>query len=135
MKFLSTAILCLEPLYDNVANYQVEVVLCSDDAVNLAGMATLPNGTQYAVCTTLHYFGYKPASNATWLIVEPQSTQVMQQTKTPEQMQQTESSGWFRVKLGIGKGFIFRVFPRVLFSAYLEPTILLQHFGSDTYSP
>jgi hypothetical protein len=51
------------------------------------------------VCTTLQYFGFKPASNSTWLTVEPQSTEVMTSTKTPEQMQaEAESSGWLRVE-------------------------------------
>jgi hypothetical protein len=35
-------------------------------------LATTPNGTQYAVCTTVQY-GYKPSSNVTVLIVKPQS--------------------------------------------------------------
>lgn len=51
----------------------------------------------HAVYTTLQYFDYKPASNGTWLTVKPQSTQVMQQTKTPEQMQQeAEDEGWLK---------------------------------------
>jgi hypothetical protein len=116
-------------------SYNIRAVFEGDEPCNATAYGYTPNGTEYAVCTTVQY-GFKPSSNNTWLTVEPQSTQVMQQTKTPEQTQaEAESSGWFRVKLGIGKGFIFRVFPRVLFSACLELTILLPHFCSDTYSP
>jgi hypothetical protein len=62
-------------------------------------MAVLPNGTQYAVCTTLHYYGYKPSANATMLTVEPQTTQTMQTKKTPEQMEQeAKASGWFWIE-------------------------------------
>jgi hypothetical protein len=76
-------------------NCHVEAVFYGDNALNLTEMANLPNGTEYAVCTTLQYFGYKPASNTAILTVEPQSTQVMTQTKTPEQLQQeAEDSGW-----------------------------------------
>jgi hypothetical protein len=62
------------PAADNQpTNYQIEAIFYGDDALNLTGLATLPNGTQYAVCTTLQYFNYKPAANATWLIkLKPQ---------------------------------------------------------------
>jgi len=33
-------------------------------------------------------YGYKPASNSTWLTVSPQSTEATAPTKTPEQLQQ-----------------------------------------------
>jgi len=82
-------------------NCQVEAILNGDNALNLTELATLPDGTAYAVCTTLQYdytleySSYKPASNAAWLTVEPQSTQVMRTTKTQEQLQQeAEDSGW-----------------------------------------
>jgi hypothetical protein len=68
--------------------YSCTEVFESGEPCNATAYACTPNGTQYAVCTTLQYFGYKPASNATWLTVEPQSTQILQTTKTPEQMQQ-----------------------------------------------
>jgi hypothetical protein len=55
------------------------------------------NGTDYAVCTTIQY-GYRPSSNSTMLTVEPQATQVVTTTKTPEQMQQeAQSGGWLSV--------------------------------------
>jgi hypothetical protein len=86
------------PPVDNMAtDYQVELVYHGSDSLNLNGLATTPDGTEYTVCTTLQYFPYKPASNSTWLTVEPQSTHVMQTTKTPEQLQQeAEQSGQLR---------------------------------------
>lgn len=89
----------LEAVDNKPTSYQVEAVFYGDNALNLTGMATLPNGTKYAVCTTLQYFEYKPASNAAWLTVEPQSTQVGMSEKTPEELQaEAESSGWLRVE-------------------------------------
>jgi hypothetical protein len=85
----------LQPVDNEPTSYQVEAVYYGDDALNLTGLATLPDDTEYAVCTTLQYFGYKPSSNTAMLTVEPQSTQVMTSTKTPEELQQeAEDSGW-----------------------------------------
>lgn len=93
-----SATLHLPAANNQPTNYQIEAVFYGDNALNLTGLATLPNGTQYAVCTTLQYFSYKPAANATWLTVTPQSTQITQQPKTPEQMQaEAEQSGWLTV--------------------------------------
>jgi hypothetical protein len=76
-------------------SYQVGAVFYGDDALNLTGLATLPNGTAYAVCTTLQYFGYKPVSNSTTLTVLLQATDTAAQTKTPEEMEQkAKDSGW-----------------------------------------
>ena len=83
-----SATLHLPAANSQITDYQVEAIFYGDDALNLTGLATLPNGTEYVVCTTLQYFGYKPASTVIWLTIELQSTQVMQQTKTPEQLQQ-----------------------------------------------
>ena len=66
----------LEPVDNKLTNYQIEAVFYGDDALNLTGLATLPNGTEYAVCTTFRYFGYKPSSNAAWLTVEPRIVDV-----------------------------------------------------------
>jgi hypothetical protein len=86
------------PSVDNKPTvYNVQAVFEGDNPQNASAYAYTPNGTRYAICTTVQY-GYKPASNATWLTVTPQSTQVMQATKTPEQMQQeAEQSGWLTV--------------------------------------
>lgn len=77
----------LQPEDNEATNYQVEAVYYGDDALNLTLYDALPDGTEYAVCTTLQYFGYKPSSNAAWLTVEPQGTEVVRMTKTSEQMQ------------------------------------------------
>jgi hypothetical protein len=69
--------------------YNVKAVFEGNDPQNVTSCLCTPNGTKYAVCTTLQYFSYKPSgNNATWLTVEPQATQVMTQTKTPEQLRQ-----------------------------------------------
>lgn len=87
----------LQVVDDKPTSYQIEVVFYGDDALNLTGYAVTPNGTEYAVCTTLQYFGYKPACNATWLTVEPQATQVLMSTKTPEEIQaEAEAEGWLK---------------------------------------
>jgi hypothetical protein len=71
-----SATLNLKPVDNKATNYQIEAIFYGDNALNLTLTDTAPNGTKYALCTTLQYFGYKPASNATWLIVEPQSTRL-----------------------------------------------------------
>ena len=79
--------------------YNVKAVFEGNDPQNVTSYLYTPNGTKYAVCTTLQYFPYKPASNTTILTIEPQSTQVMQQTKTPEELQaEAESSGQLKTK-------------------------------------
>jgi len=93
-----TATLNLKPVDNHATNQQVEVDCYSDGALNLTGLATTPDNTEYAICTTLQYFPYKPTSNTTTLTVEPQSTQVIRTTKTPEQLQQeAEDEGWLSI--------------------------------------
>jgi len=46
-----------------------------------------PYGEPYPACTTIQY-EFRPSSNSTILAVEPQATQVLTTTKTPEQIQQ-----------------------------------------------
>jgi hypothetical protein len=87
----------LQPVDNKQTSYQVELVYHGSNTLNLTLYETTPDDTEYAVCTTLQYFPYKPASNTTWLTVEPQSTQIMQLTKTPEQMQaDAEAEGWLK---------------------------------------
>lgn len=81
-----SVILSLKAVDNKATLYQVETAFYGDNALSLTGLATMPNGTSYAVCTTLHYFGYKPAANATMLTVEPQTTQTLKPEKTPEQV-------------------------------------------------
>jgi len=86
----------LQPVDDKPTAYNVQAVFEGDEPCGATAYAFMPNGTEYAVCTTSQY-GFKPSSNSTWLTVEPQSTQVMQSTKTPEQMQQeAEDEGWLK---------------------------------------
>jgi len=67
-----------------------------DNPNTASAYATTPNGTRYAVCTTIQC-SYKPVSNSVPLTVVPQATQVTTPTKTPEQMQEeTEDSGYLR---------------------------------------
>ena len=82
------------PAVDNEpTNYQVEFAFYGDNAQNLTGNAFLPNGTQYAVCTTLQYFSYMPAANCTWVTVEPQTAHATASTQTPEELEQEARSG------------------------------------------
>lgn len=88
----------LQPAENNPTSYQIELIYHGSNALNLTALATTPDGTEYAVCTTIQYFSYKPTSNTTWLTVEPQSTQVMMSTKTPEEMQaEAEDEGWLSI--------------------------------------
>lgn len=59
-----------QPEGGNATNYQIELVYYGSNALNLTAQTTTPNGEEYAVCTTLHYFGYKPTANSTLLTVE-----------------------------------------------------------------
>lgn len=69
-----------------------------DSGVNATLMGLTPNGTEYAICTTLQYYGYKPAAAAATLTVEPQSTLLLTTNKTPEQLQaEAENSGWLTI--------------------------------------
>jgi hypothetical protein len=87
------------PPADNMpTDYQVELVYHGSDSLNLNGLATTPDGTEYAVCTTLQYFPYKPASNCIMLTVKPQSTEIVKSTETPEEIQaEAEQNGWLSV--------------------------------------
>ena len=82
-------------LSDIIADqYDCTVGVFEGDAPsNATAYAYTPNGTEYAVCTTVQY-DYKPAVNSTVLTVWPQSTEALSQTKTPEEMEQeAERSG------------------------------------------
>jgi hypothetical protein len=90
--------LCLPAVDDKPTNYQIEIVFYGDNGFNLTGYAYAPDGTRYAVCSTVQYFPYKPASNSTWITVDPHSIEVMLATKTPEQMEaEARTKGWSRV--------------------------------------
>jgi len=52
------------------------------DALNYTLYGVAPDNSQYPLCTTLYYYGYKPSANTKMLTVEPQATQETQPTKT-----------------------------------------------------
>jgi hypothetical protein len=101
MNPLSWIIFTLNPCIEN-ENYGpsstlTEMLFHGYNAINFTLYALKPDDTQYAVCTTLQYFGSKPAANTTMLTVEPQTTHETAPTKTPEQMQQeAEQNGWLK---------------------------------------
>ncbi|NWF86892.1 hypothetical protein HXY32_03680 [Candidatus Bathyarchaeota archaeon] len=88
---------------ENESISYVQATCRDDEPSNATAYAYTPNGTRYAVCTTIQFgykfcyqsllscckstyavcttiqFGYKPSANSTILTVEPQATQ----TETP----------------------------------------------------
>ncbi|RLC79248.1 MAG: hypothetical protein DRJ03_23830 [Chloroflexi bacterium] len=91
--------LTLKPENNQPTLYQVEAIFYGDEALNFTLIDTLPDETETPIFITLQYFGYKPSTNTAWLTVEPQATQTMVTTKTPEQLQQeAENSGWLRIE-------------------------------------
>jgi len=94
-----TATLKLKPINNNATVYQLEAFFSGDNALNYTLNGVAPDGTEYALCTTLYYYGFKPSANTTTLTVNPKSTQLTTTTKTPEQLQaEAEQSGWFWVE-------------------------------------
>jgi hypothetical protein len=84
----------LQPINNKPTDYNVQAVFEGDEPCNATAYGYTPNGTRYAICTTIQY-GFRPTSNSTTLIAEPQATQIVTTTKTPEQMQQeAEQGGW-----------------------------------------
>jgi hypothetical protein len=87
----------LQSAENKQTTYNVEAVFEGDEPCSATAYALTPNGTEYAICTTIQ-FSYKPAGNMTSITVEPQATQVTVPTKTAEQMQaEAEDSGWLTV--------------------------------------
>jgi hypothetical protein len=77
--------------------YTVTASFSGEDPLSASATATAPDGTSYAACTTAQ-FSLKPSSNSTVLTVTPQSTQALQATKSPEEMQkEAKDSGWLTV--------------------------------------
>ena len=75
------------PADNKPTTYSVQATFEGDESSNASAYDYTPNGTRYAACTATHY-GYKPTSKSIMLTVEPRATQVLTQTKTPEQLQQ-----------------------------------------------
>jgi uncharacterized membrane protein YqaE (UPF0057 family) len=87
----------LQPADNKPTTYNTQAVFDGDEPCSATAYGYTLNGTEYSVCTTIQY-GFKPASNATWLTVTPQSTEVATPTKTPEELQQeAEDSGWLTI--------------------------------------
>jgi hypothetical protein len=84
----------LQPLNNTATLYLISASFNGDTAVTATAQGETLDGQDYPACTTIQYNDYKPSSNSTTLTIEPQATQVTQQTKKPEQMQQeAEQSG------------------------------------------
>jgi hypothetical protein len=102
----------LSPLNDEPTLYNVKAVFEGDDPRNVTSYLYTPNGTEYAVCTTVHY-GYEPAVNYASVTVEPTATRIVAASnvtanedggvdiappKTPEELQQeANASGWLSI--------------------------------------
>jgi 5-hydroxyisourate hydrolase-like protein (transthyretin family) len=87
----------LEPLNNKPTTYRIAASFEGDSPNNATAYALTPNGTRYAVCTTIHY-GFKPASNSTLLTVKPRATTAVTTTKTTEQLQkEAKEAGWLQV--------------------------------------
>ena len=71
----------LQPASNRPTVYRITASFDGDTPSNATAYAYTPNGTRYAVCTTIQ-FGYKPSSHIATLTVEPQATQVETPTKT-----------------------------------------------------
>jgi hypothetical protein len=88
----------LPSVNDQPTTYNVQASFQGDNPSNATAYGYTPNGTVYAVCTTVQY-GYKPSCNCTCLTVEPQATQILTAAKTPEQTQwlniYSEWSWWY----------------------------------------
>jgi len=88
----------LTPADNKPTLYRLSATFDGDQRLNATAYASLPDGTNCAVCTTVKY-GFKPVLSSTVLRVSPPSTEVTQPTKTPEQMQQqAEDEGWLNLQ-------------------------------------
>jgi hypothetical protein len=88
----------LQPENNSMTVYNFDFAFEGDDPSTVTGFMDTCNGS-WAVCTT-NYYGFKPTANSTQLIVTPQSTEVMQPTKTPKQIKQESQQGeWLSVYL------------------------------------
>lgn len=89
-----TLTLDLQPLNNEATTYQITACCDGDAAKTATAEFTTQDGTEYTACTTTFY-GHKPSTNTTTITVEPQATDIVTTTKTPEQLQQeAEEKGW-----------------------------------------
>jgi hypothetical protein len=75
------------PVNNKSTAHNVQAVFEGDEPCSATAYALTPNGTEYAVCTTFQY-GYKPASNSTWLTVGPHRTDAVATPESGEQPKQ-----------------------------------------------
>jgi hypothetical protein len=125
--------LSLPSVNDQPTTYNVQASFQGDNPSNATAYGYTPNGTQYAVCTTVQY-GYKPSCNCTVVIVEPTEAQVITATKTMEQKQQ-EAQG--KQELSVWPEFSWW-YPwfRIHIDAHVDPglSFCLDLFGSGDLS-
>ena len=83
---------------DQKVTYMLKVVYEGTGSTTATLNGTDLEGKPYTLCQTTQ-FNYKPSTNTTTVVVEPQATQVTVPTKTSEEMQQeAEQTGWFKVE-------------------------------------
>jgi hypothetical protein len=69
----------LQPQNNQPTTYQIVASFEGDSPQNATAYATLPDGTQYAVCTTIQY-GFKASSNSSFVTAEPKQAKKDNQT-------------------------------------------------------
>jgi hypothetical protein len=95
----STWTINFSPKTDNGATtYNVIISFNGDSNKTATAYLTTPNGTRYAVCTTIQYMSYKPSANSTSIYVYPQTTTGTTTLKSPEETQkEVGNGGWLSV--------------------------------------
>jgi len=83
---------------NNLTIYNAIVSFGGDTNKTAIAYLTTPNGTQYAVCTTIQYDSYTPSSNSTSIFIIPQTTTGGTSLKSLEQMQkEAQANGGLQV--------------------------------------
>ena len=86
----------LKPTDNKRTVYTVSAIFEGDEPKNATALACTMDGTRYAACTTT-YFGNKPSTNTSVLLVTPQGTEVY--TSIQEMYQkEAEQRGWLRAR-------------------------------------
>jgi len=92
---------------DQKVTYMLKVVYEGTGSTTATLNGTDLEGKPYTVCQTTQ-FNFKPSSNMSTVVVEPQATQVTVPTKTSEQVEQeAKDSNWCQVKVDYGWWFPF----------------------------
>ena len=104
---LAQFVLWLSPQAENnQTNYNV-VASFEGDVTSLATASfTLPNGTQYNICTTIQYDSFKPSSNSTSITVRPQTTEGATTLISQEQLEaDARANGQLRTEPRFSLGY------------------------------